>query len=457
MSISTNNPYNFVIPNINNQQQIKYTSSSPIQYNNVPLQNNIIEKKENKIDNIVLKKMEIKKYFKEKVKQSFNHYQTTLDDLKKNSWERKLLHEICFKYFNTFSLVIGFLTIGITGLSGIFSYLLNVERFESYYTDFKITIVIFTTISTLFQSLLKGFEWDSKSEAHNNSSEHYGQLITDIELFQREIQSYYIEILNYINNYKLYIEKYDETKNDELNDNNSNDNEIINTTPSMKHIIRNEMELREYVNKKFDDINKLYVLKIKEFNKIYSNIFKRNKYIIPSYAEKKKDKIKLDKFIRMMKLNAEMDYIKMRSDNLKKIIDTESYEASTYDKTDVYKFHPPSISWINIEQLLNYKKLSKFERLSKFFKNTFCPCYNEKKKSDTSDINNNDVLNNIIQMKNGDKYYKNDNGNDEKWKTKFQMEKDWVLKTTEIVTRLNKIRESNILENNKNDENNIII
>ena len=31
--------------------------------------------------------------------------------------------------------------------------------------------------------------------------------------------------------------------------------------------------------------------------------------------------------------------------------------------------------------------------------------------------------------------------NDEKWKTKHQIEKDWILKTTEITTRLNKIRE----------------
>ena len=262
-------------------------------------------------------------------------------------------------------MTIGFFTIAITGLSGIFSYLLNVDRFEDYYTDFKIAIVIFTTISTLFQSLLKGFEWDSKSEAHNNSSEHYGQLITDIDLFQRELHSYYIETINYINTKQLHIlkEKVDEE------DYSFNEFKFVAKPEDVD-------DLRIYVNQKHDIISKLYVSKIKEFNKTYSNIHKRNKYIIPSYAERKKDKIKLDKFIRMMKLNAEMDYIKMRSDNLKKIIDTESYEANTYDKMDLYNFHPPSISWINIDQLLNYRKLSKWQSFMKFIKNCFCPCYN---------------------------------------------------------------------------------
>lgn len=468
LTTNPNNVNNFVIPNFNTNTKLNLNPNlnpnlnvnenylpPPPNLKVAPAVNEIkpVESISNKVkkkcdDPITNKKLEIRKYFKDKVKHNFRSYQQNLDDLKKNCWERKLLHEICFKYFNRFSLTIGFFTIAITGLSGIFSYLLNVDRFEDYYTDFKIAIVIFTTISTLFQSLLKGFEWDSKSEAHNNSSEHYGQLITDIDLFQRELHSYYIETINYINTQQLHIlkEKVNEEEDFSFNE--------------FKFVAKPEDvdDLRNYVNQKYDIISKLYVSKIKEFNKTYSNIHKRNKYIIPSYAERKKDKIKLDKFIRMMKLNAEMDYIKMRSDNLKKIIDTESYEANTYDKMDLYNFHPPSISWINIDQLLNYRKLSKMQSFMKFIKNCFCPCYNSKKNSDSNDINNNSILNSINMIKKGE--FNNNDINqklsDEKWQTKHQMEKDWVLKTTEITTRLNKIREANIIENNKNEDNNIV-
>jgi hypothetical protein len=377
------------------------------------------------------RKREFRKYFKDKVKHNFSLYHQNLDDLKKHCWEGKLLHEISFKYFNRFSLCIGFMAIIITAISGICSYLLNIDRFSEYETDFKITIMVLTTISTLFQSLLKGFEWDSKSEAHSNSSEQYGHLLSDVDLFQKELQNHFTEIHNYINIFKLKI----------------HEEQCVDST--CKVVIDNEAELRDYVMSNYETINKRYVIKIKELNKIYSNVRKQNKYIIPNYAQKKKDKVKLTKFIRMMKLNAQMDYIKMRSDNLKKIINTENYESTTSEKKELNNFHPPSISWINIDQLLNYQKTTKQRRFWNFVKKLCCPCYKNKKHEDNKNIYNNQVLNGINRIKNG-----NESSilplntsqdfhlmNDEKWKTKHQIEKDWILKTTEITTRLNKIRE----------------
>lgn len=380
-----------------------------------------------------------------KCNEKYMIYNKNLSDLNNKCWERKLLHTICYKYYNRRSITIGILTIIITAISSIISYLLNDNSYESSHTQFKLVLMILTTLSTLLQSILKGLEWDAKSESHNNASESYKQILTDISLFYKQIESEKIKIDNKI----------------EINFNSYNDG----TNNSFK----TEFE------KAITNFQSLYEKKIKEFSKSFSNTSKRCRYVIPSSAETQKDQVKLNKFISMERLDREVDYIKMRSENLKHLINLEKYKQGS-------KIHYPypTISIVNLKELLDYKKVSLWNKISHFFLHCCCfCCFSEKVKNDKKNIkeheiktyhneliniNNNNNINNINDIENSNNGENNGENNEEnnylnnKWKTNYQLEKDWIYKTTNIIERVNNIQDINkIYKQNKRDNKNNIV
>jgi len=366
-------------------------------------------------------------------------YHKNLSDLNNKCWERKLLHTICYKYYNRRSTIIGILAIMITAISSIMSYLLSDETYSNSHTQFKLALIILTTTSTLLQSILKGLEWDAKSESHNNATESYKQILTDISLFHKQIESEKIKIENKI----------------EINFNSYNDG----TNKTFQQTFEGLIE----------SFQNMYEKKIKEFSKNFSNTSKRCRYVIPSSAETRKDEVKLNKFISMERLDRELDYIKMRSENLKHLINLEKY------RNNKHHYPYPSITMVNLKELLDYKKVSWLKKAKHCLLNFFCCCFNQKMKNDRKDIKDNELRNyhkELIEM-NSINYNDNIDNNivnkthssgtiipstvnsevlnneylNNKWKTDYQLEKDWIVKTTNVIERVNNIQ--NINKTNK--------
>ena len=87
-------------------------------------------------------------------------------------------HYICMnKYFLIPSVL-------LSSTSGILSFLASTKYFEDFNLIFTISVGVASSVTTLFQSFSNAFEFSTKAEAHQNATESYDQLLTQIR-FER--------------------------------------------------------------------------------------------------------------------------------------------------------------------------------------------------------------------------------------------------------------------------------
>ena len=97
-----------------------------------------------------------------------------LCELKKKTHSMATKHYLCMnKYFLIPSVL-------LSSSSGIVSFLASTTYFKDYNLIFTISVGVASSVTTLFQSFSNAFEFSTKAEAHQNATESYDQLLTQI-------------------------------------------------------------------------------------------------------------------------------------------------------------------------------------------------------------------------------------------------------------------------------------
>ena len=68
----------------------------------------------------------------------------------------------------------------LSSLSGIGSFLASTDTLNEYSDILTISVGVIASITTLFQSFSNAFEYSTKSEAHQNATEAFDQIITKL-------------------------------------------------------------------------------------------------------------------------------------------------------------------------------------------------------------------------------------------------------------------------------------
>lgn len=97
-----------------------------------------------------------------------------LCEIKKKTHSMASKHYACYnKYFVIPSIL-------LSSASGIISFLASTTYFDDQKTIFSITVGVAASVNTLFQSFASTFDFATKAEAHQNATETYDQLLTQI-------------------------------------------------------------------------------------------------------------------------------------------------------------------------------------------------------------------------------------------------------------------------------------
>ena len=173
---------------------------------------------------------------------------------------------MCAKYYNSLDRYFLVPSILLSSFSGIASFLSSVQSFESYQTELSVGVGIMASCTTLLQSFSNAFGFSTKTEAHQNATEAFDQIITKIR-FQRINPKQDVKDTDFIT---------------EL------ENQIVETKQRCKYVVPEWIE-EEYRDNKFNNLK----------NTLSRNVYKQlaniktDKYLT---AAKKKEynKINLD-------------------------------------------------------------------------------------------------------------------------------------------------------------------
>ena len=91
---------------------------------------------------------------------------------------------MCSRYYSSMDRYFTVPAIVLSSLSGIGSFLASTDTFKPQADVLTISVGVMASITTLFQSFSNAFEYSTKSEAHQNATEAFDQIITKIR-FER--------------------------------------------------------------------------------------------------------------------------------------------------------------------------------------------------------------------------------------------------------------------------------
>ena len=193
-------------------------------------------------------------------------YNKLYENLEKYCNLKRQTHWMCAKYYNSLDRYFLVPSILLSSFSGIASFLSSVQSFESYQTELSVGVGIMASCTTLLQSFSNAFGFSTKTEAHQNATEAFDQIITKIR-FQRINPKQDVKDTDFIT---------------EL------ENQIVETKQRCKYVVPEWIE-EEYRDNKFNNLK----------NTLSRNVYKQlaniktDKYLT---AAKKKEynKINLD-------------------------------------------------------------------------------------------------------------------------------------------------------------------
>lgn len=195
------------------------------------------------------------------------NYDKLYENLEKYCNLKRQTHWMCSKYYNSLDRIFLVPSIFLSSFSGIASFLSTVQTFEDIQTELSIGVGVMASCTTLLQSFSNAFGFSSKSEAHQNATEAFDQIITKIR-FQRVNPKEDLKDTDFIA---------------EL------ESQIIDTKQRCKYVVPEWIE-EEYRETKFNNLKNTYLRNI--YKKLIT--IKTDKYL--SEATKKTyDNIHLDK------------------------------------------------------------------------------------------------------------------------------------------------------------------
>ena len=115
---------------------------------------------------------------------SNNDYSKLYENLEKYCNLKRNTHWMCARYYNCLDRYFIIPSILLSSFSGIASFLSTVDFFEDYNTGLSVSVGIMASGTTLLQSFSNALGFSSKTEAHQNATEAFDQIITKIR-FQR--------------------------------------------------------------------------------------------------------------------------------------------------------------------------------------------------------------------------------------------------------------------------------
>ena len=97
---------------------------------------------------------------------------------------KRQTHWMCSRHYSSMDRFFTVPAIVLSSLSGIGSFLASTDTFKPQADVLTISVGVMASITTLFQSFSNAFEYSTKSEAHQNATEAFDQIITKIR-FER--------------------------------------------------------------------------------------------------------------------------------------------------------------------------------------------------------------------------------------------------------------------------------
>ena len=153
------------------------------------------------------------------------------DKLEKYCELKRQTHWMCSRHFSSMDRLFTVPAIVLSSLSGIGSFLASTETFKERADILTITVGVMASVTTLFQSFSNAFEYSTKSEAHQNATEAFDQIITKLR-FERLNPKANVNAVEFID---------------------SVENLIVETKQRCKYIVPDWIEL-EYSDRKFTSL-----------------------------------------------------------------------------------------------------------------------------------------------------------------------------------------------------------
>lgn len=144
---------------------------------------------------------------------------------------KRQTHWMCSRHYSSMDRFFTVPAIVLSSLSGIGSFLASTDTFKPQSDVLTISVGVMASITTLFQSFSNAFEYSTKSEAHQNATEAFDQIITKLR-FERLNPKANVNAVEFID---------------------SIENLIVETKQRCKYIVPDWIEL-EYSDKKFTSL-----------------------------------------------------------------------------------------------------------------------------------------------------------------------------------------------------------
>ena len=93
---------------------------------------------------------------------------------------KRQTHWMCSRHYTHMDRFFTIPSIILSSLSGIGSFLASTDTLNEYSDILTISVGVMASITTLFQSFSNAFEYSTKSEAHQNATEAFDQIITKL-------------------------------------------------------------------------------------------------------------------------------------------------------------------------------------------------------------------------------------------------------------------------------------
>jgi len=191
---------------------------------------------------------------------------------------KRQTHWMCSRHYTRMDRVFTIPSIILSSLSGIGSFLASTDTLKEHAGILTISVGVMASVTTLFQSFSNAFEYSTKSEAHQNATEAFDQIITKLR-FEKLNPKANLNAVEFIDG----IEK-----------------QIVETKQRCKYIVPDWVEA-EYSDNKFSN------LKDNVTKDIYKKLInlKSEKYLEAMSMKKLEDLdlSKIDKELGFKKLN----------------------------------------------------------------------------------------------------------------------------------------------------------
>ena len=144
---------------------------------------------------------------------------------------KRQTHWMCSRHYSSMDRYFTVPAIVLSSLSGIGSFLASTDTLKPHADILTISVGVMASVTTLFQSFSNAFEYSTKSEAHQNATEAFDQIITKLR-FERLNPKANVNAVEFID---------------------SIENLIVETKQRCKYIVPDWIEL-EYSDKKFSSL-----------------------------------------------------------------------------------------------------------------------------------------------------------------------------------------------------------